>query len=140
MGALHEAHKIHRSNTQLAEFLGEARFDDGDLDAAMRCFAAVLEVRPDHYQSLLYSGVIFHQRGDNRSARGFLERVVSLYPETFLPLFALGAVEAGSGDLGRAVVYLERAGFGRATAAGALALGAVLPRDGPLDAGDQAPR
>ncbi len=109
MSALQEAHKIHRSNTQLAEFLGEARFDDGDLDAAMRCFAAVLEVRPDHYQSLLYSGVIHHQRGDNRAARGFLERVVGLYPETFLPLFALGAVEAGSGDLGRAVVYLERA-------------------------------
>ena len=37
MGALQEAFKLHRSNTQLAEFLGEARFDDAISMGAMRC-------------------------------------------------------------------------------------------------------
>jgi tetratricopeptide (TPR) repeat protein len=109
MTALEAAHRLDRNNYELAYFLGETRFSEGDAAAALGYFARVLEARPDHYEGLVYSGVLEHERGAGERAEALLKRAVALYPEAFLPNFSLGAIYSARGDLARAVVYLERA-------------------------------
>ncbi|HZF12233.1 MAG TPA: tetratricopeptide repeat protein, partial [Thermoanaerobaculia bacterium] len=107
--ALEAAYKLDRDNYELAYFLGETHFNEGETEAALGYFAHVLEVKPDHYEGLVYSGVIYYERGDAKRAEEHLKRAVSLYPDSFLPLFSLGAVYAGQGNLTMAVLFLERA-------------------------------
>jgi tetratricopeptide (TPR) repeat protein len=109
VAALEEAFKLDRGNYELAYFLGEIHFNEGEPERALAYFACVLETRPDHYEGLVFSGVIRHQQGDNAGAEEFLQRGVALYPESFLPIFSLGAVYAAEGSLSRAVALLERA-------------------------------
>lgn len=109
VGALEAAFKLDRTNYELAYFLGETHFNEGETEEALSFFARVLEVKPDHYEGLVYSGVILYERGESTRAEEVLKRAVSLYPESFLPLFSLGAVYAGRGNLARAVLFLERA-------------------------------
>ncbi len=47
---------------------------------ALPVFQRVLEVKPDHYEGLVYSGVIHHERGDHDRAEEYLKRAVALYP------------------------------------------------------------
>ncbi len=107
--ALEAAFKLDRDNYELAYFLGETHFNEGEPEEALGYFARVLEVKPDHYEGLVYSGVILYERGDHSRAEESLKRAVALYPETFLPNFSLGAVYASQGNLGKAVLFLERA-------------------------------
>ena len=109
LAELEKAFKLDRSNYALAEFLGECRFHEGAVDAALIYFDQVLAAKPDHYEGLVYSGVIRHQRGDNERAERHLKRAVALYPDSFLPHFSLGAILAVRGDLARAATYLEQA-------------------------------
>jgi len=107
--SLEAAWKLDRANYELAYFLGETHFNEGEADQALEYFGRVLETKPDHYEGLIYSGVIFHERGDTERSEEFLKRAVSRYPDSFLPHFSLGAVYAGAGNLSRAVVFLEKA-------------------------------
>ncbi len=107
--SLEAAWKLDRANYELAYFLGETHFNEGEAEKALEYFARVLETKPDHYEGLIYSGVIFHERGDTARSEEFLKRAVSRYPDSFLPHFSLGAVYAGAGSLSRAVVFLEKA-------------------------------
>lgn len=107
--ALEAAYKLDRGNYELAYFLGETHFNEGETEQALAFFTRVLEVKPDHYEGLVYSGVILYERGESTRAEEVLKRAVALYPESFLPLFSLGAVYAGRGNLARAVLFLERA-------------------------------
>ncbi len=107
--ALEAAYKLDRDNYELAYFLGETHFNEGETEQALTYFSHVLEVKPDHYEGLVYSGVIFYERGDATRAEERLKRAVALYPDSFLPHFSLGAVYAGQGNLALAVLYLERA-------------------------------
>jgi tetratricopeptide (TPR) repeat protein len=109
VASLEAAHKLDRDNYELAYFLGETHFNEGDTEQALSYFARVLEVKPDHYEGLVYSGVIFYERGDHTRAEDYLKRAVAIYPDSFLPHFSLGAVYAGQGNLARAVRLLERA-------------------------------
>ena len=109
VSSLEAAYKLDRDNYELAYFLGETCFNEGETDQALGYFSRVLDVKPDHYEGLVYSGVIYYERGDHGRAEDYLKRAVSLYPDTFLPHFSLGAVYAGQGNLARAVLYLERA-------------------------------
>jgi tetratricopeptide (TPR) repeat protein len=109
VAALESAYKLDRGNYELAYFLGETHFNEGDSEAALGYFARVLEVKPDHYEGLVYSGVIHYERGDHNRAEEFLKRAVAIYPDSFLPHFSLGSVYAGKGDLAKAVLFLERA-------------------------------
>ncbi|MDX1643836.1 MAG: tetratricopeptide repeat protein, partial [Thermoanaerobaculia bacterium] len=106
---LETAFAMDERNYELACFIGETHFNEGEAATALGYFVRVLESKPDHYQGLVYSGVILHEQGRVEDALGFLERAVDLYPESFLPLFSLGAVYAGEGELEAAVHYLERA-------------------------------
>jgi len=109
VGALEAAHKLDRDNYELAYFLGETHFNEGESEEALVYFARVLEVKPDHYEGLVYSGVIHYERGDHDRAEEFLKRSVAIYPDSFLPYFSLGAVYAGQGNLAKAVIFLEKA-------------------------------
>lgn len=109
MEVLAAAHQLDPANYELAYFLGETCFNDGAGATALGYFAHVLEAKPDHYEGLVYSGVLEHERGDSVRAEELLRRAVALYPDAFLPNFSLGGVYAAQGNLARAVVYLERA-------------------------------
>ena len=106
---LEAAFKLDRDNYELAFFLGETYFNDGQGELALSFMRRVLEVRPDHHEGLVFSGVILHERGDQVRAEKHLKRAVALYTDSFLPHFSLGAVYAAHGRLSRAVVLLERA-------------------------------
>ncbi len=107
--ALEAAFELDRNNDPLAYFLGEAAFNDGDAERALAFFHQLLQVRPDHYEGLVYCGVIEYERGALEVAEQLLQRAVELYPHSFLPHFSLGAVYAGCGRLTEAVDCLERA-------------------------------
>ena len=106
---LEAAFKLDRENYELAFFLGETFFNDGQPDRALSFMRQVLEVEPDHHEGLVFSGVILHEGGESGRAERHLKRAVGIYPESFLPHFSLGAVYAAQGRLSRAVVLLERA-------------------------------
>ncbi len=109
LAALEAAFKLDRDNYELAHFLGETYFNEGDAATALAFFRRVLAVRPEHYEGLVYSGVLHHEHGDEERAEQLLRRAVELYPDHFLPLFSLGAVYAGRGQLARATTLLEQA-------------------------------
>jgi len=109
LASLETAYKLDRNNYELAYFLGETYFNEGDTAAALGFFERVLRVEPDHFEGLVYSGVIHQERGDAERAETSLKRAVELYPEQFLPLFSLGAVYAGQGRLAEAQALLEQA-------------------------------
>ncbi len=109
LAALEAAYKLDRDNYELAFFLGETHFNEGDTTIALSYFERVLRVRPEHFEGLVYSGVIHQERGDAGRAEDLLRRAVELYPDEFLPLFSLGAVFAGQGRLTHAVTLLEQA-------------------------------
>lgn len=106
---LEVAFEMDQQNYELACFIGETFFNEGEATKALDFFGRVLEAKPDHYEGLVYSGVILHEQSDDDSARGLLERAVEVYPDSFLALFSLGAVYAGEGDLEQGVLYLDRA-------------------------------
>ncbi|MCP3957584.1 MAG: tetratricopeptide repeat protein [bacterium] len=107
--ALEDAHRLDPENHELAFFLGETFFNDGGNSAALGYFTRVLGVKGDHFESLVYSGVLCHEQGDGTRAEELLKRAVALYPDAFLPTFSLGAVFASAGRLPQATLFLERA-------------------------------
>jgi tetratricopeptide (TPR) repeat protein len=109
LDALAAAYKLDRDNYELAYFLGETFFNDGDTVEALAYFERVLRVEPNHFEGLVYSGVIHQERGEVEEAEERLTRAVDLYPDQFLPLFSLGAVYAGQGRLSEARDLLEKA-------------------------------
>jgi len=114
MAVLLAAFSLDRDNYELAAFLGEASFNDGDGERALHYFERVLDKQPEHFDALVFGGVLTHERGGDepkarRRAVELLERAVDLYPESFLPAFSLGTVYASSGELRPAVQMLMRA-------------------------------
>ncbi len=107
--ALEAAHDLDAKNYELACFLGETYFDDGETDRALEYFSQVLDLKEDHYEGLVYGGAIHYERGEARRAEELLKRATVLFPEAFLPHFSLGAVYAGRGELAKGVAYLEPA-------------------------------
>lgn len=106
---LESAHLQDPANHELAFFLGETFFNEEQSDRALTYFDRVLEVKPGHYESLVYGGVLCHERGDDVRAEELLRRAVVQYPGSFLPSFSLGAVLASQGRLKEAVEFLELA-------------------------------
>lgn len=109
MASLESAYALDRENYELAYFLGETFFNEGRSDEALHYFARVLDAREDHYEGLVFSGVILYEKGQHEPAGRFLQQALALYPESFLPLFALGAIAAASSEIATAVDLLGRA-------------------------------
>ena len=109
MATLEEAWKLDRANAELAFFLGETWFNDGEAGKAAVALRHVLDRKPQHFDALVYSGVLENDLGRPEKAVDFLKRAVALRPDAFLPAFALGAIHAGSGQLAKAEALLKRA-------------------------------
>lgn len=109
MRLLEEAWKLDRGNAELAFFVGETWFNDGDAGRAAVALRHVLEKRPRHYEALVYSGVLENDLGRPEKAVEHLKRALALKPDAFLPAFALGAIHAGTGQLAKAEALLRRA-------------------------------
>ncbi len=107
--AMERAHELDPANHELSFFLGEIFFNEEESVGALRYFARVLVVKPNHFESLVYSGVLCHEQGSSHRAEDLLKRAVAQYPEAFLPTFSLGAIYASQGRLPQAVAFLERA-------------------------------
>ena len=107
--ALESALKLDRRHHELAYFIGETYFNEGDAGQALSYFSRVLEEAPDHHEGLVYSGVIHYEHGDRHRATELLERAVARHPESFLARFSLGAVYDGEKRLARAETQLEKA-------------------------------
>lgn len=107
--ALEKAHGLDPSNHELSFFLAETFFNDGQIEPALGYFERVLMTKASHFESLVYCGVLHHERGNAGRAEELLHRAVSLFPEAFLPSFSLGAVYASQGRLQQAVAFLEKA-------------------------------
>ncbi|MGF7473887.1 tetratricopeptide repeat protein, partial [Salmonella enterica subsp. enterica serovar Minnesota] len=61
--SLEQAFRLDRSNYELALYLGEAAFNEGEQGEALAYFERVLEQRADQFEALVFSGVIRHERG-----------------------------------------------------------------------------
>lgn len=109
LGLLEAALRLDPRNHELSFFLGEACFNEGRAGEALRYFVATLKEREEHFESLVYCGVLFHQEGDAERAEDLLRHAATLYPHTFLPAFSLGAIAAGVGRWEDAALYLEHA-------------------------------
>lgn len=109
LGLLEQAMRLDPRNHELAFFLGETFFNEGRSSEALRYFVITLGERREHFESLVYCGVLFHQQGDEERAEGLLRHAATRYPETFLPAFSLGAISASRDRFEDAVVYLEQA-------------------------------
>ncbi len=109
MEALEGAARLDRDNHELVHLLGECAFHAGELPRALGWFDRLLELKPGHFEGLVYGGVIRHEAGDVEGASRLLQRAVELHGESFLPHFSLGAVYASQGDPVRAAQHLQRA-------------------------------
>lgn len=107
--ALERAFRLDRDNWELARFVGETLFNTGDTERALPYFLRVLQQKPQDFEGLVYSGVVYHEIGQSAAARDRLERACELYPDSFLPFFSLGAVLAAEGEPEQAREFLDRA-------------------------------
>ena len=121
--SLERAHQLDRENHELAYFLGETSFNEGETERALAYFDKVLAVKPEHYESLVYGGVLCHEQGRIERAEELLKLAVGLYDEAFLPAFSLGAVYAGLGRLAASGSFPETGSGTRLGATGALPVG-----------------
>ncbi|MDL1950656.1 tetratricopeptide repeat protein [Acidobacteria bacterium ACD] len=107
--ALEEAYRLDRGNSELAFFLGETAFNEGETDRASVLLRSVLAREPHHFEALVYAGVLENEVGHGERAMELLKRAVAVRPDAFLPYFALGALYAGEGNLARAEAHLKKA-------------------------------
>lgn len=130
---LEELYKLDRQNTELGFYLGETFFSAGDLERASGYFRKVLAVDPQHFESLLYSGISASESGDSRNAEVFLNAAVQRKTEAFLPHFALGALHAHDSRWADAEKALERALEVAPVYSALVLLGTVLREKGELN-------
>jgi len=129
---LDELFRLDRHNTDLGFYLGETYFSAGDLEKASGYFRKVLAVEPQHFESLLYSGIAASETGDSKSAEAFLKAAIQRKPDAFLPHFALGALYAHDSRWGDAESALRRALDVAPVYSAQVLLGTVLRERGDL--------
>ena len=107
---LEELSRADRGNVELGFYLAETFFSAGDLERASGYFKKILAVDPNHFESLVYSGIAASESGETEAAESLLRRAIERKPDAFLPHFALGALYANAsrwdeaeGELGRAL-------------------------------------
>ncbi|HEV8268639.1 MAG TPA: tetratricopeptide repeat protein, partial [Thermoanaerobaculia bacterium] len=109
MRVLEEAFKLDRDNAELAFFLGETYFNEGEAERAAAMLRHVLARDGRNFEALVYAGVLESDAGRSEKALEFLKQAVAVKPDAFLPHFALGALQALGGKLAKAETFLKRA-------------------------------
>jgi len=106
---LEEAYKLDRANAELAFFLGETYFNEGEAERAAAMLRQVLAKEPRHFEALVYAGVLESDAGRPERALELLKTAIAVRPDAFLPYFAAGALFALSGQLPKAEAHLKQA-------------------------------
>jgi tetratricopeptide (TPR) repeat protein len=106
---LEEAWRLDRTNLELAFFLAETYFNEGQTDRSQGLLKQVLAGDPHHFEALVYMGVLEHDAGRTGKAIELLQTAVGVKPGEFLPYFALGAIQAAVGELTKAEANLKKA-------------------------------
>jgi tetratricopeptide (TPR) repeat protein len=88
---------------------GLAHHQAGRLAEAADIYALILQAQPNQPETLDLYGVLLHQTGDDARAWEFLNRAVTLRPESATFRNHFGAVQRGLGDLDGAVASFETA-------------------------------
>ena len=94
VATLEDLYRANRSNVELGFYLAETFFSAGELEKAEGYFKKILAVEPEHFESLVYSGIAASEAGQAEGAEILLKRAIDRKPEGFLPHFALGALYA----------------------------------------------
>jgi len=129
---LDELFRLDRENTELGFYLGETFFSGGDLDRAAGYFKKVLAVEPEHFESLVYSGIAASESREVETAEAFLRTAIQRRPDAFLPRFALGALYAHQSAWTEAEKELSRAVEFSPVIAAQVLLGTVLREKGEI--------
>ncbi|QQR75831.1 MAG: tetratricopeptide repeat protein [Holophagales bacterium] len=133
MALLERIQQRDGANAALTLFLAETAFAEGDGARALALCDHLLAVDPRHFDALVYSGVVLHERGDLPGAERRLRLAVRRHGDAFLAQFGLGAVLATRGRPRLAVRYLERALELREAPQARFLLGSCLYETGRLE-------
>ena len=106
---LSELARLAPDNDELWSFIGEAAFETGDLESARVAFRRVLELRGQHFETLVYLGTVLSDLGEWEEAEGVLRTTAAMEPTSFLPKFTLGALEVVRGRYRSATTHLKEA-------------------------------
>ncbi|HEY7368800.1 MAG TPA: tetratricopeptide repeat protein [Thermoanaerobaculia bacterium] len=134
MRELEELYRNDRANVELGFYLAETYFSAGDMDRATGYFRRILSVDPNHFESLVYSGIAASESGESAAGESLLQRAIDRKPDAFLPHFALGALYAHASRWDDAQAQLSRAIDVAPVPAAAILLGTVLREKGELGA------
>jgi len=129
---LEELSRLDKGNVELGFYLAETFFSAGDLERAAGYFKKILAVEPNHFESLVYSGIAASERGETETAETFLKRALEKKADAFLPHFALGALYANSSRWDEAEGELGRALEAAPVPAAHVLLGTVLREKGEI--------
>jgi tetratricopeptide (TPR) repeat protein len=132
MRLLEELYRADRSNVDLGFYLGETFFSAGEIEKASGFFKRVLAIEPNHFESLVYSGISASEAGDRAAAETALKRAIEMKPDAFLPHFALGALHAHAARWSEAERELTRALDAARVPSAHVLLGTVLREKGEL--------
>jgi tetratricopeptide (TPR) repeat protein len=129
---LEELSKLDKGNVELAFYLAETCFSAGDLARAAGYFKKILAVEPNHFESLVYSGIAASEKGETEAAEALLKRALERKADAFLPHFALGALYANTSRWDEAEPELRRALEVASVPAAHVLLGTVLREKGDV--------
>lgn len=129
---LEELFRADRSNVELGFYLAETHFSAGDLERAASYFKRILATDPDHFESLVYSGIAASEAGEAENAEGLLKHAIDRRGDAFLPHFALGALYANGTRWADAERELRLAIDAAPVISAQVLLGTVLREKGEL--------
>lgn len=129
---LEDLSRLDKGNVELSFYLAETCFSAGDLERAAGYFKKILVVEPNHFESLVYSGIAASEKGETETAEALLKRALERKADAFLPHFALGALYANASRWDDAEQELRRALETAPVPAAHVLLGTVLREKGDV--------
>jgi tetratricopeptide (TPR) repeat protein len=129
---LEDLSRLDKGNVELSFYLAETCFSAGDLERAAGYFKKILAVEPNHFESLVYSGIAASEKGETETAEALLKRALEKKADAFLPHFALGALYANASRWDDAEQELRRALDTAPVPAAHVLLGTVLREKGDV--------
>jgi tetratricopeptide (TPR) repeat protein len=129
---LEELYRVDRNNVELGFYLAETFFSAGELERAEGYFKKILAVEPEHFESLVYSGIAASEAGQTEAAESLLKRSIEKKAEAFLPHFALGALYANGSRWEDAEKELQKAIEVASVPSAHVLLGTVLREKGEV--------
>ncbi|MEO8430407.1 MAG: tetratricopeptide repeat protein [Acidobacteriota bacterium] len=130
---LEELFRGDRRNVELGFYLAETHFSAGELERAASYFKKILATDPDHFESLVYSGIAASEAGETQSAEELLKQAIDRRNDAFLPHFALGALYANGTRWVEAERELRLAIDAAPVISAQVLLGTVLREKGELN-------